>query len=190
MLRPALFLDRDGVINIDHGYVYRQEDVEFVDGIFELVAQAHRAGYLVIIVTNQAGIGRGYYDEADFHALMDWMSNRFIGQGGKIDAVYFCPDHPEHGIGKYYRNTEFRKPGAGMLLQAAQEWGIDMQHSIMVGDKLSDMEAGRTAEVGTLFFLTAEAHVSRKSVIAISHLLNVLPIFEKDSIISRADFEG
>lgn len=153
MSRPALFLDRDGVINVDHGYVHKPEDVEFVNGIFELVAAAKKAGYLVVVVTNQAGIGRGYYRENDFHALMDWMKERFIERGGQLDAVYFSPYHPEHGIGEYLRESDCRKPAPGMLLQAARDFGIDLAGSIIVGDKPSDMRAGRAAGVGTLLQL-------------------------------------
>jgi len=188
MSRPALFLDRDGVINVDHGYVYRQDDFEFVDGIFELVAQAHRLGYLVIIVTNQAGIGRGYYGEADFYALMGWVRDQFVQQGGKIDAVYFCPEHPEYGIEKYRRDTEFRKPGPGMFLQAKREWNIDMKCSIMVGDKPSDMEAAYAAGVGTLFFLTEDTPAICNAI-AISHLSTVLPFLKPVySTITGGDF--
>lgn len=154
--KPALFLDRDGVINIDHAYVYRKQDFEFVDGIFQLVAAAKNAGYLVVIVTNQAGIGRGYYTEADFHELMDWVREQFAMRGGSIDGVYFCPDHPEHGIGKYRRESNFRKPAPGMLLQAAAELGIDLENSILVGDKASDTEAGLAAGVGTLLYFGLE----------------------------------
>ena len=153
MSRPALFLDRDGVINVDHGYVHKPEDVEFVDGIFELVAAAKKAGCLVVVVTNQAGIGRGYYSEADFHKLMDWMKASFAELGGQIDAVYFCPFHPEHGIGEYRRESDCRKPGPGMLLQAQRDLNIDMGRSIFVGDKPSDMAAGRAARVRTLLHL-------------------------------------
>ncbi|HHH44570.1 MAG TPA: HAD family hydrolase [Gammaproteobacteria bacterium] len=152
MLKRALFLDRDGVINLNHGYVSRKEDFDFIDGIFELVASANRAGYLVVIVTNQAGIGRGYYTEEDFHRLMDWVGGQFRAHGGTIDAVYFCPDHPEHGIGKYLRESACRKPAPGMLLQAASDHGIDLGASIMVGDKASDIEAGLAAGVGTLLY--------------------------------------
>ncbi len=153
MSRPALFLDRDGVINVDHGYVHRPEDIRFVDGIFELVATAKKAGYLVVVVTNQAGIGRGYYNEADFHALMDWMKARFVEEGGQIDAVYFCPYHPEHGIGEYHRESNCRKPSPGMLLLAARDLDIDLASSIFIGDKPSDMAAGWAARVGTLLQL-------------------------------------
>lgn len=156
MTRPALFLDRDGVINVDHGYVHTPANFQFIDGIFDLVATANRAGYLVVVVTNQAGIGRGYYSEAQFHNLTHWMRRRFAEHGGQIDGVYFCPYHPEHGIGEYRRESEFRKPAPGMLLQAQSELGIDLEQSILIGDKLSDMVAGRSAGVGTLLHFCAE----------------------------------
>ncbi len=153
MKSPALFLDRDGVINIDIGYVHKIEEFSFIDGIFDLVAAAKKAGYLVIIVTNQAGIGRGYYSEEDFHALMHWVCTQFNALGGMIDAVYFSPYHPEHGLGQYRRDSNCRKPRPGMLLQAENEQNIDMASSIMVGDKASDIEAGRAAGISKLFKL-------------------------------------
>jgi D-glycero-D-manno-heptose 1,7-bisphosphate phosphatase len=163
MSRPALFLDRDGVINVDHGYVHTPEEFQFIDGIFDLVAAANRADYLVVVVTNQAGIGRGYYSEAQFHALTDWMKTKFNESGGIIDAVYFCPYHPEHGIGAYRRESDFRKPDPGMLLQAQSELGIDLEQSILIGDKLSDMAAGRSAGVGTLLHFGGE-HVGGDTI--------------------------
>ena len=153
MTKPALFLDRDGVINVDHGYVCKSEDFHFVEGIFALVAEANLAGYWVVVVTNQAGIGRGYYSEADFHALTAWMKARFVAHGAHIDAVYFCPFHPEHGIGEFRRESDCRKPAPGMLLQAGLDLGIDFEKSLFVGDKPSDMAAGRAAGVGTLLHL-------------------------------------
>lgn len=156
MGRSALFLDRDGVVNVDHAYVHKPENFEFIDGIFELVTAANKAGYLVVIVTNQAGIGRGYYSEADFHALTRWMHDQFSLRGAKIDAVYFCPYHPEYGVGLYKRETDCRKPGAGMLLQAASDYGIDLNASLMIGDKITDMQAGKRAGVGTLLYFGKE----------------------------------
>lgn len=156
MNRPALFLDRDGVINEDREYVHLPEQVEFIDGVFDLVAGANRAGRLVVVVTNQAGIGRGFYLESQFLALTKWMKARFAERGGRIDAVYFCPYHPEYGVGPYRRESEFRKPAPGMLLQAQRELGIDMQRSILIGDKLSDIAAGRAAGVGTLLHFRGE----------------------------------
>ena len=156
MRRPALFLDRDGVINVDHGYVHRPEEFEFLEGIFELVANANEAGYLVVVVTNQAGIGRGYYSQEQFHALTNWMKTKFSERGGTIDAVFFCPYHPEYGIGEYNRESDCRKPAPGMLLRAQRELNIDMKHSILIGDRLTDMVAGRAAGVGTLLHLKGE----------------------------------
>ncbi|MGR9036453.1 MAG: D-glycero-alpha-D-manno-heptose-1,7-bisphosphate 7-phosphatase [Gammaproteobacteria bacterium] len=172
---PALFLDRDGVINIDHGYVCRKEEFEFVEGIFELVAAAKRAGYLVVVVTNQAGIGRGYYTEADFNRLMEWVAEQFAERGGGIDKVYYCPDHPEHGIGNYKRHSEFRKPGPGMILQAAAELHIDLGRSLLVGDKPSDIQAGLEAGIGTLLKLGAEPGLdSAKMISSVSEAINYL----------------
>lgn len=156
MKRPALFLDRDGVINVDHGYVYRPENFEFIPGIFDLVRMANESEYRVVVVTNQAGIGRGYYSEAQFHALMEWMRARFVEQGARIDAVYFCPFHPDHGVGLYKRESEFRKPGPGMLLQAGLECDLAFEASVMVGDKLSDMQAAEAAGVAHRFLYRAE----------------------------------
>lgn len=147
-LRPALFLDRDGVINIDHAYVFKQEDFDFIDGIFELCRCANQLGYLIFVVTNQAGIGRGYYTERDFLALTDWMCGVFSSQGVVIDKVYFCPSHPEYGVGEYRMDSSYRKPWPGMILQAAQEFGVDLATSVLLGDKETDIQAGIAAGVG------------------------------------------
>ena len=143
--RRALFLDRDGVINIDHGYTHRIEQFAFMPGIFDLVAHARARGFTVVVVTNQAGIGRGFYSEADFHHLTAWMTAQFAQRGAAIDAVYFCPDHPEHGLGDYRRDTPMRKPGPGMLLQAAADLDLDLARSVLVGDSETDIMAGRHA---------------------------------------------
>lgn len=114
----------------------------------------------MIVVTNQAGIGRGYYTEPDFYALTDWMRTVFVNQGARVDEVYFCPFHPEYRIGSYRSESEFRKPSPGMLLQAAREHQIDLERSIMVGDKASDMEAGKRAGVGKLVYFGHESDVA------------------------------
>lgn len=175
MKKRALFLDRDGVVNVDHGYVYRRDDFHFIDGIFECVREANLAGFVVIIVTNQAGIGRGYYTEEDFHGLMNWVGAEFSLRGGRIDAVYFCPDHPEFGIGKYQRDSDFRKPRPGMLLQAAADWDIDLRRSILVGDKWSDVDAAVAAGVETVFLL-ASADDERGDCRSISRLSEVATV--------------
>jgi D-glycero-D-manno-heptose 1,7-bisphosphate phosphatase len=155
--RRALFLDRDGTINVDYGYVYKREDFRFIDGIFELVAESTRLDYLNIIVTNQSGIGRGYYSELDFHNLMAWVSDQFMYRGGKIHGIYFCPDHPEYGLGEYKRDSVMRKPSPGMILKAAEEHNVDLSRSVLIGDSIRDLEAGRAANVGcSLLFRKTE----------------------------------
>lgn len=174
MLRPALFLDRDGVINIDHAYVHRREDFDFVDGIFDLVRTARERGYLVFVITNQAGIGRGKYTEADFHTLTEWMSDQFAARGAAIDKVYFCPYHAEHGVGIYKQESPFRKPNPGMILQAAQEFDVNLAASVLLGDMETDIQAGVAAGVGrNLLFCPpghkASAHTMASAVVSAHH---------------------
>ncbi len=144
----ALFLDRDGVINEDPGYVHRAEDIRFIPGIFELARAAHASAYRVVIVTNQAGIGRGFFSEAQFNTLMQWMRTQFAEAGAPLSAVYHCPCHPQHGLGAYRRESPDRKPAPGMLFRARDELKIDLAASVLVGDKPSDTEAGSRAGVG------------------------------------------
>jgi D-glycero-D-manno-heptose 1,7-bisphosphate phosphatase len=147
---PALFLDRDGVVNEDLDFVHRVEDFRFIDGVFDLVRTARRVlGGPVVVVTNQSGIGRGLYTEAQFRLLTDWMLARFEAEGAPVDRVYHCPHHPEHGIGDYRRDHPWRKPNPGMLLQAADDLGIDLPASAMVGDRMSDIRAAAAAGVRT-----------------------------------------
>lgn len=147
--KAAVFLDRDGVINREKNYVHRVDEFEFLDGVFEACRRIRRAGYRLVIITNQAGIARGYYTEADYHALTRWMLDCFRAQGVEVDAVYFCPHHPEHGLGDYRRECGCRKPAPGMILDAAREHGLDLSRSILVGDKLSDIQAGKAAGIGS-----------------------------------------
>jgi D-glycero-D-manno-heptose 1,7-bisphosphate phosphatase len=177
MKEPALFLDRDGVINLDTGYTHRQDQFEFIPGIFELVSTATRYGYKTFIVTNQAGIGRGYYTEQQFLNLMDWVCQRFSEAGGSIQQVYFCPHHPEHGIGEYRQDCVCRKPAPGMLLQAARDYEIDFARSIFLGDKKSDMDAGRAAEVSTLLYMGDE--VNYQPAVKIASPLDALPYLQQ-----------
>jgi D-glycero-D-manno-heptose 1,7-bisphosphate phosphatase len=146
-LRPAAFLDRDGVVNIDHGYVYRPEDFEFVPGVLEGARRLAGLGYALVVVTNQSGIGRGLYGEADFRALTDWMTQQFAAAGAPLAGVYFCPHHPTEAEGPYRLDCECRKPAPGMLLRAADELGLDLAASVMFGDRASDLEAARAAGV-------------------------------------------
>ena len=156
MSSKALFLDRDGVINIDNGYVHRVEDFHFIDGIFELSRMAISRRYLICVITNQAGIGRGFYSESDFNALTDWMCEQFRMEGVKISNVYFSPYHPVYGIGIYRKDDISRKPNPGMLLQAQKELDIDLSKSIFIGDNLTDMDAGIAAGIGKNILLLAD----------------------------------
>lgn len=145
--RHALLLDRDGVININHGYVHTPEETEWVPGIFELVAKAHARGYLVIVVTNQAGIGRGLYDEAAFLGYTAWMHAQFTERGTPLLATFWCPHHPEAGLGDYRVVCDCRKPRPGMLLAAIARFDLDPARSMMVGDKQGDLDAAAAAGV-------------------------------------------
>lgn len=183
MPRPALFLDRDGVINIDHGYVHRPEQCEFVPGIFDMVRAFTGRGYLPVIVTNQAGIGRGLYGEEDFHAFMAWMLEQFRAQQIEIAAVYHCPDHPTAGIGAYRRENGWRKPGPGMMLQAAKDLDLDLAASWCVGDKMSDIEAARAAGVGTrvLYDPAAELAGEAGAFTKVARLADVTAQLDRDA---------
>ena len=152
----ALFLDRDGVINHDSGYTSVADNFKFIDGIFDLCRAAKQLGYLLIVVTNQAGIGRGYYSEQDFLTLTQWMRERFEQEDAPITDVFYCPYHPEHGVGHYKIDSFDRKPNPGMLLRASEIHGINLDHSIMIGDKDSDMQAAIKAGVGVRCHYLAE----------------------------------
>jgi D-glycero-D-manno-heptose 1,7-bisphosphate phosphatase len=152
----AVFLDRDGVINHNYGYVHTRENFEFIEGIFELARHAHCQNYKLIVVTNQAGIGRGYYTEAEFHQLNDWMCQQFSAAGGPIERVYFSAYHPTAGLGQYLKDDISRKPNPGMILQAQKELAIDLSRSVLIGDKASDIQAGIAARVGTNLLFAAE----------------------------------
>lgn len=156
-LKPALFLDRDGVINVDHGYVHRVADFEFMPGIFDLVRAAQALQMRVVVVTNQAGIGRGLYSEADFAALTRWMCERFAQAGAVIDRVYHCPTHPTEAVGAYRVDSPMRKPHPGMLLAARSELALDLPASALVGDKLTDIQAGLAAGLGLNMLLQGTA---------------------------------
>lgn len=148
-MKLALFLDRDGIINEERHYVHRTEDFHFIDGIFELCRAAIEAGVAIIVVTNQAGIGRGFFTEQQFQTLTGWMNARFAEQGVTIDQVYYCPHHPVHGTGHYKLDCLCRKPNPGMILRARDDHGICLRNSILIGDKDWDIVAAKAAGVGT-----------------------------------------
>ena len=164
-MHSALFLDRDGVINIDYGHVYKKEKFDFIENIFELVAYAKDIGHLVIVVTNQAGIAKGLYTEKDFCSLMSWVSNQFELNNGKIDKTYFCPYHVNGIIKEYIKDSIYRKPQPGMILEACKEFNIDPNRSIIVGDKKSDIEAGISSNIAkSIYFGSDSCEIAYKSV--------------------------
>jgi D-glycero-D-manno-heptose 1,7-bisphosphate phosphatase len=169
----ALLLDRDGVINEERCYVHSPEAFEFQEGIFDLCRAAQSLGYLLIVVTNQAGIARGYYSEDDFHRLTEWMTRQFAEQGIHLSRVYHCPYHPLHGVGDYKRESLDRKPNPGMLLRAQTDFDLDLRSSVLIGDKMSDIEAGNAAGVGTNVLLRTEA-VETYSLLADCHVFRSL----------------
>jgi D-glycero-D-manno-heptose 1,7-bisphosphate phosphatase len=149
MHRSALFLDRDGVINVDRGYIHRPDQFEFVPGIFELARfWTNELRRLIVVVSNQSGIGRGYFDEWAYEDLTRWMCDRFKAEHTAIARVYHCPYHPLHGIGQYRRDHPWRKPNPGMILQAVSDLDLDPVQSAILGDNMSDIEAGAAAGIG------------------------------------------
>lgn len=155
--RPALFLDRDGVINVDKGFVARREDFVWNEGIFDLVRAALRRGYVPIIVTNQSGIGRGLYTEHDYASLNRWMLAELARHGAPIARTYHCSFHPDAVVPELKAVHPWRKPAPGMLLAAAADLDIDLSRSILVGDRWSDVEAGYAAGVGSVVQVGANA---------------------------------
>jgi len=164
----ALFLDRDGVINVDRGYIHRLDQFEFVPGIFELARfwtnELHRS---IVVITNQSGIGRSYFDECAYEDLTRWMCERFEAEHTAIARVYHCPYHPLHGIGEYRRDHPWRKPNPGMILQAVSDLDLDPVQSAILGDKMSDIEAGAAA--GIALRILVASHDAKESEGAPSH---------------------
>jgi D-glycero-D-manno-heptose 1,7-bisphosphate phosphatase len=159
-MNRALFLDRDGVVNLDDGYTYRIEQLRFVPGVFDLCRTAAVRGFHLVIVTNQAGIARGYYTEADYRRFTAAMLEKFDAAGVAIAAVYHCPFHPE-GLGPYRREHPWRKPNPGMLLDAARTLALDLAASVLIGDGARDMVAARRAGIGAAVRIARGAEADR-----------------------------
>lgn len=148
-LNRALFLDRDGVINVDYGHVHKKKDFKLINGIQNLIKTASKKNYKIIVITNQAGIAKGFYSEIDFQDISNYMKSLLESEKCYVDEIYFCPYHPTEGRGRYLKDSFDRKPNPGMLLKAKKDFKIDMNSSILIGDKLSDVEAGINANVKT-----------------------------------------
>ncbi|WP_392567117.1 D-glycero-beta-D-manno-heptose 1,7-bisphosphate 7-phosphatase [Utexia brackfieldae] len=140
-MKPAIFLDRDGTINIDYNYVHTIDKFHFIEGVIEACAKLKEMGFLLVITTNQSGIARGIFSEAQFEQLTEWMDWSLADRGVELDGIYYCPHAPEGG------DCDCRKPGPGMLLTAAKDLNIDLANSYMVGDRISDLLAGKAAGV-------------------------------------------
>lgn len=142
--QKAVFLDRDGTINVEKNYLYRVEDFEFLPGVMEALKNFQEKGYLLVIITNQSGIARGYYTEDDFNKLNTWMLKKFQENGIEIAEVYYCPHHPDAIIEKYRIECDCRKPKLGMFYKAIEDLNIDINRSIAIGDKIRDCAIAET----------------------------------------------
>ena len=150
--KPAVFFDRDGVLNVDHGYIYRSQEFQWMDGAIKAIKFFNDHNYLVFVITNQSGIARGYYTEEDVQVLHQFMNEELKQHDAHIDAFYYCPHHVDGAVTEYKTSCRCRKPEPGMIEQACKEWKIDGSHSIMIGDKSSDIEAAKAAGIeGYLF---------------------------------------
>lgn len=161
---PAVFLDRDGTINVDKHYLHKIDDFDFIPGVPQAIKKLKESGYLVIVVTNQSGVARGYFDLEDVTRLHEHIQKELTNEGASIDAFYLCPHHPEQGVGKFRKECDCRKGRPGLLLQASTDLGIDLQRSFMVGDKVADVEAGENAGCQTILVLTGYGHESRLQI--------------------------
>ena len=145
-MNKAIFLDRDGTLNVDHGYVHKIDDFQFIEGSIEALKKLKEMGYLLVLVTNQSGIARGYFSEAQFLQLTEWMDWSLADRGVDLDGIYYCPHHPQ-GLASFRQDCDCRKPKPGMLLQGIRELNIDPEQSFMVGDKIEDLQAAEEAKV-------------------------------------------
>ena len=152
MKLKAAFFDRDGVLNVDKSYLYKIEDLEWIDGAKEALAYLTHQGYTVFVVTNQSGIARGYYTVDDMNKLHDFMAQHVAAAGGKIEKFYYCPHLPEGKIAEYAVECDCRKPKPGLILRAFEEYDIDKDAAFLIGDKPRDVESAEAAGIkGYLF---------------------------------------
>ena len=150
--RPALFLDRDGVINVDHNYVYRAENFEWIEGAAEAIRAFNQRNWWVFVVTNQSGIARGYYTEEQMQELHVWLGQELAARDAKIDRIYHCPYHEDGTIDRYRRDSFDRKPKPGMLIQAMTDFPVEKERSFLIGDKQADLEAAKAAGIRGFMF--------------------------------------
>jgi D-glycero-D-manno-heptose 1,7-bisphosphate phosphatase len=150
--KPAAFLDRDGVINYDDGYMGTADRIRWMPNAAQAVRRLNEAGYLVFLFTNQSGVARGFFSEDELRVLHDWMLAEFAAQGARIDDLRYCPHHPEGSVAGYLDPCECRKPGPGMILDLMQRWPVRREGSFVIGDRASDIEAAAAAGLPGFLF--------------------------------------
>ncbi len=162
-LKKAVFLDRDGTINVEKNYLYKIEDFEFIDGVLKALRELSDAGFLLIIITNQSGIARGYYTEKDYGLLNSWLLETFAKNGIKISASYFCPHLPTASVERYRTICNCRKPNTGLFEQAVKDFNIDLKKSFAIGDKIRDLAICEKSECkGFLIGNNEESEIIKK----------------------------
>ena len=174
----ALLLDRDGIVNVDHGYVSDLSRFAFMDGIFALTRHAVDRGFRIAVITNQSGIARGYFTEAAFLELTSQMRGAFLAQGVELAGVFHCPYHPSGTVGSYARDSFWRKPNPGLILEAARRLKLDLARSVFLGDQPTDMEAARAAGVERRVLLSPAAAPAAPGAATsmIQHLEELIPM--------------
>ncbi|MBP2169913.1 D-glycero-D-manno-heptose 1,7-bisphosphate phosphatase [Erwinia toletana] len=173
-LVPAIFLDRDGTINVDHGYVHEIDNFQFIDGVIDAMRELKKMGFALVLVTNQSGIARGMFTEDQFISLTEWMDWSLADREVDLDGIYFCPHHPDATEDAYRQQCDCRKPQPGMLLSAQQELNIDMAASYIVGDKIEDILAGKAAGVGKKVLVRSGKPVTAEGEAAADWVINSL----------------
>jgi len=169
---PAVFLDRDGTLNVDHGYVHEIDNFQFIDGAIEALQELKKMGFALVLITNQSGIARGMFSEDQFMQLTEWMDWSLADRDVDLDGIYFCPHLPDAPVEAYRQACDCRKPHPGMLLSAQKHLDIDMAASYMVGDKTEDVLAGKAARVGTNVLVRSGKAVTAEGEAAADWVLN------------------
>lgn len=160
-LNKAVFLDRDGTINVEKNYLYKIEDFEFIEEVPKAIKLLNDKGYKIIVITNQAGIARGYYKEDDVDKLHQYIGDELRNHNAYIDGYYYCPHHPLHGIGDYKINCNCRKPKTGLLEMAIKDFNINANESWMIGDKITDIETGQVLNLRTILVTTGYGELEK-----------------------------